>query len=121
MTEIASKVGLVICSELMTVSQITSAAKALGLQVETVLHSTQALIKAALGGYACIILDLEMQPLVVKDFIANCKGNPPVVAFGPHVDTTRLSEGRSAGCTLVLTRSQFHAQLPEILKKYLAE
>jgi hypothetical protein len=44
-----------------------------------------------------------------------------VVAFGAHVETDRLNEARLAGCREVLSRGQFHASLPEILKRYLID
>ncbi len=119
---IASRVGLLICNDLLFLSKVTGIAQSLGYQVEAV-GMPQGLIKAVVGGYACILLDLSLQPLKVADIIANLRDNPPppVIAFGAHVDTARLEEARQAGCREVLPRSAFNMQLPEILTRYLGE
>jgi len=117
---IASRVGLLICQDLMFISKVTGIASSLGYQIETA-GAQQGLIKAAVGGYACIILDLSLQPFAVADLTRNLRDNPPppVIAFGAHVETARLAEAREAGCREVLPRSQFNMQLPEILTRYL--
>ncbi|MDB5390374.1 MAG: hypothetical protein JWM11_6020 [Planctomycetaceae bacterium] len=103
-------------------SKVSSAASSLGLRIEAVGNVALGLTKAAAGGYACVIVDLSLQPLVIQDLTANLHGDvpPPVIAFGAHVDTVRLEEARLAGCREVLPRSQFNAKLPEILQRYLA-
>ncbi|MES2793600.1 MAG: response regulator [Planctomycetota bacterium] len=116
---IASRVGLLICQDLMFISKVTGTANSLGYQMETV-GAPQGLIKAAAGSYACIILDLSLQPLAVADLTRSLGENPPpVIAFGAHVEVARLAEAREAGCREVLPRSQFNMQLPEILTRYL--
>ncbi len=104
----------------MFISKVTGTANSLGYRVETA-SPQQGLIKAATGGYACIILDLSLQPFAVADLTRTLTENPPpVIAFGSHVETARLAEARDAGCREVLPRSQFNMQLPEILTRYLA-
>lgn len=117
---IASRVGLLICQDLLFISKVTGIAGSLGYQIETA-NLQQGFIKAAVGGYACILFDLSLQPFAVADLIRNVRGNPPppVIAFGAHVETARLAEARDAGCREVLPRSQFNMQLPEILTRYL--
>lgn len=118
----APRVGLLLCQDLMFLSKVNGAASSLGLRVEAVGNIGQGLTKAAAGGYACIFVDLSLQPLAIRDLTSNLAGDPPppVIAFGPHVDTVRLEEARLAGCQEVLPRSQFNARLPEILNQYLA-
>lgn len=120
--EIASRVGLLICNDLLFLSKVTGIAQSLGYQVEAA-GMPQGLIKAAVGGYACILLDLSLPALKVADIVNNLRDNPPppVIAFGAHVDTARLQEARDAGCREVLPRSAFNMQLPEILTRYLGE
>lgn len=103
-------------------SKVTGIAQSLGYQVEAV-GMPQGLIKAAVGGYACIILDLSLPTLQVAAITSNLRDNPPppVIAFGAHVDVARLQEARDAGCREVLPRSVFNMQLPEILTRYLGE
>lgn len=117
----ADRVGLLICSDLLFLSKVTGIAQSLGFQIEAA-PLPQGLIKAAVGGYACILLDLSL-PMKVEDLTRNLRDQPPppVIAFGAHVDTTRLAEARQAGCREVLPRSVFNMQLPEILTRYLGE
>jgi CheY-like chemotaxis protein len=116
------RVGLLICQDLMFMSKVTGTASSLGLHIETAGTIGQGLTKAAAGGYACVIIDLSLQPLAIGDLTKILPGSPPppVIAFGAHVDTVRLDEARLAGCREVLPRSQFNAKLPEILQRYLA-
>ena len=115
----ASRVGLLICQDLMFISKVTGTANSLGYQVETT-NPKQGVIKAAAGGYACIILDLSLQPFAVADLTGALPDHPPpVIAFGSHVETARLTEARDASCREVFPRSQFNSQLPEILTRYL--
>lgn len=118
----STRVGLLICNDLLFLSKITGIAQSLGYQVEAA-GMPQGLIKAAVGGYACIFLDLSLQPLKVAEIFKVLRDNPPppVIAFGAHVDTARLQEARDAGCRAVVPRSLFNVQLPEILTKYLGE
>ncbi|MDB5336285.1 MAG: hypothetical protein JWN70_1904 [Planctomycetaceae bacterium] len=117
---IASRVGLLICQDLLFISKVTGIAGSLGYQIETA-NLKQGFIKAAVGGYACIIFDLSLQPFAVADLTRTLRDTPPtpVIAFGAHVDTKRLAEARAAGCREVLPRSQFNMQMPEILTRYL--
>lgn len=43
----------------------------------------------------------------------------PFLAFGSHVDSERLEMARLAGCSQVMPRSKFSAQLPELIREYL--
>lgn len=117
---IAARVGLLICQDLMFLSKVTGTAHSLGLRVEATSLS-QGLIKAATGGYACVFVDLGLQPFAVADLtrVLPAESSPPVVAFGSHVDTARLEEARQAGCGEVVPRSYFNSHLPEILTRYL--
>ena len=68
----------------------------------------------------CVFVDLADSGLVVEEIvkIVTAKKPIPVVAFGSHVQTARLNEARLAGCTEVLPRSRFSAELSQILTKY---
>src|SRR5258708_25685616 len=72
-----------------------------------------------------IFIDLADDGLDVTEFFAGLKpGQPafrastPVIAFGSHVATSRLQAARDAGCTEVMPRSRFSADLPELLTQY---
>lgn len=114
--------GLLICSDLMFISKVTGLAGSLGFRVD-VTNAAQGASKAAEGGYACVMVDLSLQSLAVADVVGSLKNDPPppVIAFGPHVDTSRLEEARQAGCREVFSRNSFNSNLAEILKKYLGQ
>ena len=40
------------------------------------------------------------------------------VAFGPHVEADSLAAAKAAGCQVVLPRSKFTAELPELMQRY---
>ncbi len=40
------------------------------------------------------------------------------VAFGPHVDADALAAAKSAGCQVVMPRSKFSAELPDLMRQY---
>jgi hypothetical protein len=40
------------------------------------------------------------------------------VAFGPHVDANALVAAKAAGCQVVMPRSKFSAELPDLLRCY---
>lgn len=117
---IADRVGLLISQDLLFISKVTGIASSLGFQVETA-GMPQGLIKAAVGGYACIFFDLSLNDVAVGVITNNLRDQPPppVIAFGPHVEVARFKEARDAGCREVLPRSQFNMHLPEILTRYL--
>ena len=66
-------------------------------------------------GGPLVIVDLSTANLDVAALLKSLEGladEPPAVwAFGPHVHENRLEAARRAGCQLVLTRGQFHAQI----------
>ena len=66
-----------------------------------------------------VILDLNSSSAV--SMIQELKNDPatrelPVVGFVSHVATEVVSAARNAGCDLVLARSAFSKQLPELLR-----
>ena len=40
------------------------------------------------------------------------------VAFGPHVEADALAAAKAAGCQVVIPRSKFSAELPELIRQY---
>ncbi|MCC7086597.1 MAG: hypothetical protein IT427_16485 [Pirellulales bacterium] len=48
--------------------------------------------------------------------------DPPksIVAFGPHVQESKLAAARAAGCDLVLARGQFNAQMDRLIAEALS-
>jgi uncharacterized protein len=69
-----------------------------------------------------IIFDLSDTIFPWRDWLPLIKTAPatrriPIIAFGPHVDSEKLKVARSAGADLVLARSAFAKELPQILQR----
>jgi DNA-binding response OmpR family regulator len=114
--------AILVSRDLFFASKITGTAAALGFQVGVEGDPATAAIKAAETRCRCVILDLTLPDLSVSDLLAALPAahRPAVIAFGPHVDTVRLEEARTAGCDEVFPRSKFSASLTSILTHYLA-
>jgi hypothetical protein len=65
----------------------------------------------ALGAADVILLDLASRH-DPADVVAL---GPPVVAYGPHVDTEALDGAIAAGCREALPRSRVFRRLPDLL------
>jgi DNA-binding response OmpR family regulator len=69
---------------------------------------------------ALVILDLSTPDLNLKHLLpALRKQNSeigPIVAFGPHVQASRLTAARQAGCDDVLTQGEFHRRVGALLE-----
>jgi CheY-like chemotaxis protein len=112
--------GLLITGDLIFSTKIAGTARLLGLDVRVVSSASAALDRMRSDSPPCILLDLSVSSLTpesVREIVLSAAGKP-VVAFGSHVDTARLDTARAAGCTAVLPRSRFSAELPELLKQY---
>jgi hypothetical protein len=66
------------------------------------------------GGGSVVVVDLG-RPGVVDVLPAVVATGARVIAFGSHVDRDTLDAARAAGCTEVLPRSRFFADLPSLL------
>jgi CheY-like chemotaxis protein len=69
-----------------------------------------------------IVVDLNHRSGSAVDLIRGLKSDPstatlPVVGFLSHVQADLAQAARSAGCDIVLARSAFTQQLPELLRK----
>ena len=104
---------------LMFLSRIREAARGAGLEVRSV-RKLPDLLAAARDGARLVLADLDTQRLPVLDGVAALRGEPDlaglaVVGFLSHVHADRAAAGQAAGCTRVLARSAFVAQLPQLL------
>jgi hypothetical protein len=109
-----SKIGAVLCDDLMFSSRITGTARALNLEMRVCRRPADLESLAAAQPLACTILDLDQPGLDVGALVAAVKQSAPatVVGFGSHVAAETLRAARAAGCDLVLPRSQFVQVLP---------
>lgn len=112
--------AVLLSRDLFFTSKVTGTAAALGIQVQVAVDAETAARLAGDEHCRCVFIDLADAGLEVSSFFQNFQSTRtlPVVAFGSHVATARLQEARDAGCTDVLPRSRFSAELPELLKQY---
>lgn len=119
------RTALLVSRDLFFISKVTGTASSLGIEMRVVAGAQAAAQLASGESLQCIFIDLADERLDVAEFFAGLKpGQPesnkpaPVIAFGSHVATARLQAARDAGCTDVLPRSRFSANLPELLQQY---
>jgi CheY-like chemotaxis protein len=109
---------LALVSDLATQSQINAAAARTGVELE-IADSVEAMLARLTQAHArLVVLDLNHPGLDPQQVVPRLRTSLPsakVVAFGPHVHHQRLAAAREAGCDLVLSRGQFHAEMDAIL------
>lgn len=118
-------VGLLICRDLIFTSKITGTARALGRRI--VLAGDRAQVLRAFDERdkmpLAVFVDLAAGAVVagpaLRELIEAAPAGIPFVAFGSHVDTEALDAARAAGCALVLPRSRFSAELPQLIERFL--
>lgn len=78
---------------------------------------------AELGGMespGLVLIDLETPALDIDACVERARrhaGTAPLIAFGRHTHRELREKAKAAGCTEVLTRSEFVAQLSAILRQ----
>jgi DNA-binding NarL/FixJ family response regulator len=108
---------LLICADLLFASRVTATAGLLRLAVHVLADPAEAAARLAGEHFGLVIVDLATPGLSIARLTASLPidPRPRVVAFGPHVQTELLHAARQAGCDVVLPRSRFAAELPQIL------
>jgi DNA-binding NarL/FixJ family response regulator len=110
--------GLLLCDDLIFVSRVSGAAKALGLTLRSVKIVGDLLHFARQTPPRCVIIDLHAPGLAIDELaaeLAALQPKPFIVGYGSHVDTATLKKAREAGCDLVWPRSKFVDELPTSL------
>ena len=113
--------GILVTGDLIFSTKITGTAGQLGLKLTVAASPESAIAQIVPGQTRLVLLDLALAELTAQRIaeIVGQAGEAAVVAYGSHVDTTRLASARDAGCARVLPRSQLAAQLPQLLKQYI--
>lgn len=107
--------------DLMFSSRISTAAKALGVEIRFA-RSPEAIVQAVRElAPRLVILDLNSQRVRPLEAIAALKADPdlaavPTVGFVSHVQADLITQAREAGVGQVLARSAFVTQLPQLLQ-----
>ena len=117
-----NKKVLAILSDLFFTVKINDAAKRAGMSVEFIKDDKEALARAKTKP-ALIILDLNFESVQPLKLIERLKGsselkNISLIGFVSHVQGELKQRAHEAGCDMVLARSAFSQNLPQILKRH---
>jgi CheY-like chemotaxis protein len=115
--------ALLLTADLIVSSWARGAAARGGYPLEIAASLDALLAKAQQSSPKLVILDLGVAGLDPGDAVGPLRqlaAPPAVAAFGPHVQEGRLAAAVRAGCDLVVSRGQFHAQIDQILARFLA-
>ena len=114
--------AVALISDLVMQSHAAAAAERSGTTIDVVSSTDALLTKLADSPPDLVILDLSHPGLDPRQIVPRVRQQLPpgatCLAFGPHVHAERLTAAAEAGCDLVISRGQFHAQVDEILKRY---
>jgi CheY-like chemotaxis protein len=122
MTTMAAKKVLAVVEDLFFTVKINEAAKRAGLGVAFVKSERDALDHAA-ENPALIILDLNFAGIEPVELIRKIKADPALqkislLGYVSHVQGELKQAAQEAGCDMVLARSAFSQNLPQILKRH---
>ncbi len=109
-------------SDLFFTVKIGDAAKRAGMQVEFVKEEDEFLEKAQ-SKPTLIILDLNFAGAHTVRLISKLKSDPEmkqtsVIAYVSHVQGDLKQKAHESGCDMVMARSAFSQNLPQILKRH---
>ena len=113
---------LLAMADLLFTAKIADAARRAGMQAEFV-KEEQDLLEKAQSKPALIILDLNFAGAQPLELIAKLKDNPElkqtsILAYVSHVDGELKQKAHELGCHMVMARSAFSQNLPQILKRH---
>lgn len=113
---------LAVVSDLFFSVKINDAAKRAGMSVEFVKDEHELLAKAK-AKPTLIIFDLNFESVNPLDLITKLKSNAElkgvsVIGFLSHVQGELKQKAHETGCDMVLARSAFSQNLPQILKRH---
>lgn len=113
---------LAVVSDLFFTVKITDAAKRAGMAVEVVKDFKEVLAKAKTKPNI-IILDLNFEDVEPLKLIESLKSSPEfkgvsLIGYLSHVQGELKQAAQDAGCDMVMARSAFSQNLPQILKRH---
>src|SRR5882762_10738682 len=115
----ANNTVLAVVSDLFFSAKINEAAKRAGVALEYVTAEKEVLEKAR-SNPALIIFDLNFDAVQPVELIGKLKGNADLrhislLGYLSHVQTELKMKAQEAGCDVVMPRSAFSMNLPQIL------
>ena len=117
-----SKRVLAVVNDLFFSVKLTEAAKRSGLALEFVKDAEQ-VIETAAGKPSLIIFDLNFDAVQPLKLIAKLKASPEtkgvsLLGYLSHVQAELKQKAQEAGCDMVMARSAFSQNLPQIFKRH---
>lgn len=118
-----SKRILAVVSDLFFSVKLSEAAKRANLALEFVKEGKQVIEKAHHEKPALIIFDLNFDGVEPLNLITKLKGAPEtkginLIGYLSHVQVELKQNAQVAGCDMVMARSAFSQNLPQIFKRY---
>lgn len=113
---------LVVLNDLMFRSRIAQVTDRLGLPLRAAKSDAQLERHLAASSPAMVIVDLECDSIDAPSAIRRVRALPgggatPIIAYAGHTNANAIGAGRQAGAQVVLARSAFIAQLPQLLER----
>lgn len=113
--------AVAVTTDLIFSSKISGTGAALG--IETLAVSTTAALTDWLdrGGVRLVMVDMGLPRQTACDALQQAATHPsrPVsIAFYSHVEPEAAEAARQAGASMVLPRSKFSSELPDILRRF---
>jgi PleD family two-component response regulator len=114
---------LAVVEDLLFTVKISDAAKRAGLDVEFVKSERDVIDKATHEKPLLIILDLNFSAVQPLKLISKLKGNGEMkqislIGYLSHVQGELKQQAQEAGANVVMARSAFSQNLPQILKRH---
>jgi PleD family two-component response regulator len=114
---------LAVVEDLLFTVKIGDAAKRAGLEVEFVKSERDVIDKATNEKPLLIILDLNFSAVQPLKLISKLKGNGEMkrislIGYLSHVQGELKQQAQEAGANVVMARSAFSQNLPQILKRH---
>ncbi len=122
MEKLESKRVLAVVNDLFFSVKLTEAAKRAGLALEFVKDSKEVIEKAK-SKPSLIVFDLNFEAAHPLKIITKLKGNAEtksisLIGYLSHVQAELKQQAQEAGCDMVIARSAFSQNMPQIFRRH---
>ncbi|MEK6642732.1 MAG: hypothetical protein AABZ08_02395 [Planctomycetota bacterium] len=110
---------VIVGTDLMFTSKVTGTAGALGIEAVAAATTEALTVQLEAGAVRLVTVDMSLpQAVPALQVAAAHPTRPTTIAFYSHVQTALAEAAKAAGAGMVMPRSKFSAELPEILWQY---
>jgi DNA-binding NarL/FixJ family response regulator len=110
---------VIVGTDLMFTSKVTGTARALGIEAVAAATAEALTVQLDEGAVRLVTVDMALpQAVAALQAAAAHPTWPTTIAFYSHVQTALAEAAKAAGAGMVMPRSKFSAELPEILRQY---